>query len=90
MSFIPREDLKKPSLESLSIYADEDFRKYFSGSPIKRIGRNQFIRNVLIAMGNSSNKSLVKNIINLLGDNSSIVRLSAVWALGSYVKIHSF
>jgi epoxyqueuosine reductase len=86
MSFIPREDLKKPSLESLSLLSDEDFRKYFSGSPIKRIGRNQFIRNVLIAMGNSSNKSLVKNIINLLGDNSSIVRLSAVWALGQLCK----
>ena len=86
MSFIPREDLKKPSLESLSILSDEDFRKYFSGSPIKRIGRNQFIRNVLIAMGNSSNKSLVKNIINLLGDSSSIVRLSAVWALGQLCK----
>ena len=86
MSFIPREDLKKPSLESLSLLSDEGFRKYFSGSPIKRIGRNQFIRNVLIAMGNSSNKSLVKNIINLLGDNSSIVRLSAVWALGQLCK----
>ena len=86
MSFIPREDLKKPSLESLSLLSDEDFRKYFSGSPIKRIGRNQFIRNVLIAIGNSSNKSLVKNIINLLEDNSSIVRLSAVWALGQLCK----
>jgi epoxyqueuosine reductase len=86
MSFIPREYLKKPSLESLSLLSDEDFRKYFSGSPIKRIGRNQFIRNVLIAMGNSSNKSLVKNIISLLGDSSSIVRLSAVWALGRLCK----
>jgi epoxyqueuosine reductase len=86
MSFIPREDLKKPSLESLSLLSDEGFRIYFSGSPIKRIGRNQFIRNVLIAMGNSSNKSLVKNIISLLGDSSSIVRLSAVWALGQLCK----
>ena len=82
MSFVPREDLKKPSLESLSILSDKDFRVYFSGSPIKRIGRNQFIRNVLIAMGNSSNKLLVKYIIDLLGDSSSIVRLSAIWALG--------
>ena len=82
MSFVPRDDLKKPSLESLSILSDKDFRVYFSGSPIKRIGRNQFIRNVLIAMGNSSNKLLVKYIIDLLGDSSSIVRLSAIWALG--------
>ena len=82
MSFVPREDLKKPSLEGLSILSDEDFRVYFSGSPIKRIGRNQFIRNVLIAMGNSSNKLLVKYIIDLLRDSSSIVRLSAIWALG--------
>jgi len=86
MSFIPREDLKKPSLENLSVLSDEDFRSYFSGSPIKRIGRNQFIRNVLISMGNSSNKILVKNIINLLGDSSEIVRLAAIWALGQLCR----
>ncbi len=86
MSFIAREDLKKPSLEKLSFFTDEDFRKYFSGSPIKRIGRDQFVRNVLISMGNSADQSLIKTIINLLDDDSPIVRLASVWALGQICK----
>jgi epoxyqueuosine reductase len=86
ISFIAREDLKRPLLEKLSFFSDEDFRKFFSGSPIKRIGRDQFIRNVLIAIGNSADPSLVKNIINLLDDDSPIVRLASVWALGKICK----
>ena len=86
LSFIAREDLKKPTLEKLSFFSDEDFKKYFSGSPIKRIGRDQFMRNVLISIGNSADQSLVKNIINLLYDVSPIVRLAAVWALGQICR----
>jgi epoxyqueuosine reductase len=86
ISFIPREDLKKPDLEKLSDLSDLDFRSLFSGSPIKRIGRNQFIRNVLIAIGNSSNKSLITSVKSLLDDNSILVRVASVWALGKLSK----
>ena len=86
LSFIAREDLKKPTLEKLSFFSDEDFKKYFSGSPIKRIGRDQFIRNVLISIGNSADQSLVKVTISLLYDASPIVRLAAVWALGQICR----
>ena len=86
LSFIAREDLKKPTLEKLSFFSDEDFKKYFSGSPIKRIGRDQFMRNVLISIGNSADQSLVKTTINLLYDVSPIVRLAAVWALGQICR----
>ena len=81
LSFLPREDLKYPSLHKLSTFSDAQFRKFFSGSPIKRIGRNQFVRNILISIGNSSDKSLLTDVIRLLDDNSSLVRLASVWAL---------
>ena len=81
ISFTPREDLKTPTLESLSLLTDTEFRTLFSGSPIKRIGRNRFIRNVLIAIGNSSDRSLIDCTIRLLDDNSSLVRVASIWAL---------
>jgi epoxyqueuosine reductase len=86
ISFIAREDLKKPSLKSLLLLSDSEFRSLFAGSPIKRIGRNQFIRNVLIAIGNSSDKSLIKTIKILLNDNSILVRVASVWALSMLSK----
>jgi len=86
MSFIPREDLKKPLLKTLALFSDAQFRIFFSGSPIKRIGRNQFIRNILIAMGNYSDQSLTKIITTLLDDISPLVRLAAVWALSKTCK----
>ena len=62
--------------------SDQDFRNEFSGSPIKRIGRDRFIRNCCIATGNSKNEKLVPSLINLLmNDKSSLVRGAAVWAL---------
>jgi len=81
ISFVARDDLKKPSLKSLSLLSDLEFRSLFSGSPIKRIGRNKFIRNVVIAIGNSSDKSLIKTIRILLNDDSALVRVASVWAL---------
>ena len=86
ISFVAREDLKKPSLKSLSLLSDLEFRSLFSGSPIKRIGRNKFIRNVVIAIGNSSDKSLIKTIRILLNDNSALVRVASVWALSMLSK----
>ncbi|MDC1427193.1 tRNA epoxyqueuosine(34) reductase QueG [Rhodospirillaceae bacterium] len=81
-AFIPREDLSLPLLEDLLCLDDLSFRKKFSGSPIKRIGRNRFIRNVLIAMGNSRAKNPTVDFLNLLDDSSNIVRAMAVWAAG--------
>ena len=86
ISFLPREELKNPTLKNLSLLSEADFRLLFSGSPVKRIGRKRFIRNVLIAIGNSSDKSLIDNTIRLLDDNSSIVRVAAIWALGQLSK----
>jgi len=62
--------------------SDQSFRNQFSGSPIKRIGRDRFLRNCCIAAGNSENRKLVPYLINLLfNDASSLVRGAAVWAI---------
>jgi epoxyqueuosine reductase len=68
-------------LQELVRLSDEDFRKAFSGSPIKRIGRSRFIRNVLIAIGNSGEVALLPEIVPLLKDDSPLVRAMAVWAI---------
>jgi epoxyqueuosine reductase len=75
-----REDLKAPPLGELLALDDAAFRRLFSGSPIKRIGRNRFVRNVLIAAGNSGDGALVRAVEPLLADPAAIVRGAAVWA----------
>ncbi|MBR49549.1 MAG: tRNA epoxyqueuosine(34) reductase QueG [Chloroflexi bacterium] len=80
-SFSSRIDLIKPSLDNLSKLDDAKFRIFFSGSPIKRIGRDRFVRNVLIAIGNSKIKTLLPNVLNLLDDKSILVQTASVWAL---------
>ena len=81
ISFYPRDDLIKPDLGDFLNLTDEDFRKKFSKSSIKRIGRDRFLRNVLIAVGNSKEKKYKKDIEALLEDESSTVRAMAVWSL---------
>ena len=76
-----REDLVAPGLSDLLRLDDAGFRKIFAGSPVKRIGRDRFIRNVLIAAGNSHEQRLLPTVIALLNDPSSFVRAMAVWAL---------
>jgi epoxyqueuosine reductase len=76
-----REDLIAPQLADLLQLHDAAFREFFSGSPVKRIGRDRFIRNVLIAAGNSADKNLRLQIAPLLEDQSELVREAAVWAL---------
>ena len=78
-----RDDLLAPKLSFLVGLDETHFRSYFSQSPVKRIGRDRFIRNVLIAIGNSEDPSLVKYVKKRLGDKSAIVRAMAVWALGN-------
>ena len=70
------------NLSELLNLSDQEFRKKFTGSPIKRIGRDRFIRNCCIAAGNSKNKELIPTLVNLLlKDQSFLVRGSAVWAI---------
>ena len=76
-----REELIAPSLASLLQLDDAAFRALFQGSPVKRTGRDRFIRNVLIAAGNSGDPSLVPEAQRLLDDASPLVRAMAVWAL---------
>ncbi|WP_203290764.1 tRNA epoxyqueuosine(34) reductase QueG [Maricaulis parjimensis] len=80
-AFHPRAELKGPLLSELAALDDTDFRQVFTASPIKRIGRERFVRNVLIAIGNSEDVSLVPCLEALLSDESSLVRGMAVWAL---------
>ena len=77
-----REPLRAPSLAELSRLDDAAFRALFSKSPVKRIGRERFIRNVLIAIGNSSDAALRVEAERLLGDDSPLVRDAAEWAVG--------
>ncbi len=82
-AFHPRPELAGPELDALARLDDHAFREVFSGSPIKRIGRDRFVRNVMIAIGNSGATDLVPACINSLGDSAAIVRGAAIWALGA-------
>jgi epoxyqueuosine reductase len=70
-----------PPLAELLVLDDAAFRARFRGTPIKRTGRDRFVRNVLIAAGNSGDRGLVPLIESLLDDTSPLVRAMAVWAL---------
>jgi epoxyqueuosine reductase len=74
--------LVAPQIADLLTLDDAAFRKLFSGSPIKRIGRDRFVRNVLIAAGNGRDVGLVSQIESLLIDPEPVVRGAAIWALG--------
>lgn len=76
-----RADLNAPSLADLAALDEAGFRRMFSGSPIKRIGRARFLRNVLIAIGNSGEAALLPAATALLGDADALVRGAAVWAV---------
>ncbi len=76
-----RPDLVAPRLRDFCRLDDAAFRKLFAGSPIKRIGRGRFIRNVLIAIGNSADEALAAEAERLLDDADPQVRGAAVWAL---------
>jgi epoxyqueuosine reductase len=80
-AFLPRDELVAPRLADLLPLDDAGFRALFSGSPIKRIGRNRFVRNVLIAAGNSGDVGLLPLVIGLLDDPDGVLRGAAVWAL---------
>jgi epoxyqueuosine reductase len=79
---IGRDLLAAPSLADLSALDDSQFRAMFSGSPIKRIGRDRFVRNVLIAIGNSNDPALLPSAEVLRHDPDPIVAEAADWASG--------
>ncbi len=87
---VARQELASPALKMLAQLDDTAFRKFFSGSPIKRIGRDRFIRNVLIAVGNSNAAHLTPIATTLLDDPSPLVRGAAVWALFNLEKPDRF
>jgi epoxyqueuosine reductase len=81
LAFQSRTDLTAPTLAELAGLDDAAFRAKFAGSPIKRIGRDRFIRNVLIAIGNSADPALGPAAEGLLDDPSPIVNDAARWAV---------
>ena len=72
-------------LAELARLDDAAFRSLFTKSPVKRIGRDRFIRNVLIAIGNSDEAALAVEAERLLDDHSPLVRGAAVWALSQLI-----
>jgi len=70
-----------PELAALAALDDAGFRARFAGTPLKRTGRDRFLRNVLIAIGNSGDPTLAASAQERLGDASPLVRAMAVWAL---------
>ena len=90
VAFIARNELREPTLREFLQFDDAGFRAFFSGSPIKRIGRDRFTRNVLIAAGNSDDVTLLEVVTPLLDDASSLVRGAAVWALSQLSDADKF
>ena len=85
-----RAELRAPQLADLARLEDATFRALFTKSPVKRIGRDRFVRNVLIAIGNAGDPSLASEAERLLDDASPLVRGAAVWALAQLMAPDSF
>ena len=79
--YAARGDLDSPPLAELAALDDAGFRAKFSGSPIKRSGRNRFVRNVAYAIGNSGAQSLLSSVQNLTDDDDDAVADAARWAV---------
>jgi epoxyqueuosine reductase len=83
LDFHPRAELTSPRLAELAGLDDAGFRRMFAGTAVKRIGRDRFLRNVLMAIGNSGAADLTESARQCLDDPSPLVRASAVWALSA-------
>jgi epoxyqueuosine reductase len=90
VAFHPRIELTLPLLGELALLDDAGFREFFRGSAIKRIGRDRFLRNVLIAISNSGDATLARVAEARLGDESPLVRAMAVWALSKLLSREAF
>ena len=80
-AFVGRAELAAPELGDLLALDDAGFREVFSGSPIKRIGRNRMVRNAAIAAGNSGDPGLLARLHPLLSDDDPVVAEAAAWAV---------
>ncbi|MBU6462613.1 MAG: tRNA epoxyqueuosine(34) reductase QueG [Bradyrhizobium sp.] len=85
-----RDQLRAASLAELARLDDAAFRALFAKSPVKRIGRNRFLRNVLTAIGNAGDARLAHEARRLLDDESPLVRGAAVWALSQLLPQEEF
>ena len=85
VKYAARDDLIAPKLSELVTLDDPSFRAMFSGSPIKRIGRNRFVRNVLYAIGNSGDPLLIESAKALTSDPDPVVAEAATWAVSQLV-----
>ena len=85
-----REEFSSPALADLAGLDDAAFRALFRKSPIKRIGRDRFLRNVMIAIGNSGDMALANAARKALDDGSSLVRGAAIWALSRLLSEKEF
>jgi epoxyqueuosine reductase len=90
MKLKAREDLQEPDISALLALDDPTFRSFFSGSPVKRIGRDRFVRNVLIAAGNSGDRQFLDACRSLAADASPVVRAMAIWALSRLMEAGEF
>lgn len=90
LRFLARDEIDNPPLKELLKLDDESFRKKFSGTPIKRTGRDRFIRNCLIAAGNSKDQELVQDVQNHLRDENELVRATSVWAMEQLLQKEDF
>jgi len=87
---LAREELKAPTLAYLATLDDAGFRALFRKSPIKRIGRDRFLRNVMIAIGNSGDSALADCAKRAMEDASPLVRGAAIWALSQLLPEKEF
>jgi epoxyqueuosine reductase len=85
-----RGELRAASLADLARLEDAAFRSLFAKSPVKRIGRDRFVRNVLVAIGNSNERALAVEAERLLDDQSPLVRGAALWALSQLLGREEF
>ena len=81
LRYAARVELQAPKLQELALLDDAGFRAYFSGSPIKRVGRDRFVRNVLYAIGNSDQPELRCIALGLVEDPDPTVADAAQWAV---------
>jgi epoxyqueuosine reductase len=89
-ALMPRAELTAPLLADLVALDDAAFRARFAGTTIKRTGRDRFVRNVLIAIGNSGDAAMASAVRPLLEDASPLVRAMAVWALSRLLDEAAF
>lgn len=85
-AYLPRHDLPAPTLHQLFALNEDSFRDYFRKSPVKRIGFERFLRNLLVVAANAGDNSLLPFITPLLSHPSPLVRAHAVWAFSQMIS----